>query len=195
MNKYQEVEVKYPLNNPDIVSKTLEGLNAEKRTDSQYQLDVYFTPHHKNFLDNDIVSEWLRIRKTAKKCSVNFKRWLPIGAKIRTHCDEYEVNIEDVQPMEMIFNALDFHEIIRVEKIRNSWVIEGTEVSIDNVEGLGSFIELEAIEKVEEKDIPTVLDKFKGIVDLLKADIGEQDRRGYPYLIIEMKKNGKNEAL
>jgi len=192
MGKLQEVEVKYPLLNQSKVLSVLKTLGAEKKVDNQYQLDIYFTPSHKDFLDNEIVSEWLRIRKTEKKNTVNFKRWLPVGAKIQTHCDEFEVNINDVETMEMIFKSLDFQEIIRVEKTRNSWVLNGIEISIDAVEGLGCFIELEAIDKVEEKDIPLVHEKFKNLLGLLNAETGEQDRRGYPYLIIEMKKGSNN---
>ena len=192
MGKTQEVEVKYPLLNPNKVLDILDELNAEKKVNNQYQLDIYFTPYHNNFLDNEIVSEWLRIRKTERKNTINFKRWLPIGEKIQTHCDEFEVNISDVETMETIFKSLDFIEIIRVKKIRNSWVINEVEISIDDVEGLGCFIELEATDRVEENDIPTIHEKFKSLLSLMKADIGEQDRRGYPYMIIELKRGGRN---
>jgi len=188
MKKYQEVEVKYPLFNSDQVISILGELKADKKVENQYQLDVYFTPYHKNFLDNDIVSEWLRIRKTDKKNAVNFKRWLPLGAKIQNHCDEFEVIINDFAGMELMLKALDFCEIIRVEKTRNSWIFNDTEISIDIVKDLGCFIELEAVEQVSEENIQAVHEKFKSIITLLKADVGPQDRRGYPYLIIELKK-------
>jgi len=191
MKKHQEVEVKYPLYNSEDVLKSIEIINAKKILNNEHQVDAYFTPYHKNFLDNEIISEWLRIRESDKKCSVNFKRWLPIGEKIQTHCDEFEVSISDVKTMELIFKALDIREIIRVEKTRNSWILNGIEISIDFIEKLGYFIELEAIHEVEEEKIPIVYEKFKNILTQLNADIGKQDRRGYPYLLIDLNKGDK----
>lgn len=188
MKKQQEVEVKYPLLNPSIVLDALRTLSAKKIISDQYQLDIYYTPRHRNFLDHEIVSEWLRIRKTGKKNTVNFKRWLPIGAAIQTHCDEFEVVVDDAQLMEKLFHALDFLEIIRVEKKRNSWRFRQLEISVDEVNGLGYFIELEAVHTVEEKDIPNIQRNFSEILQLLNAEVGVQDRRGYPYLMIEHKK-------
>ena len=79
MGKYQEVEVKFPLFNREEVLQEIEKLSLQKKLINEVQRDSYYTPFHKDFLESEIVSEWLRVRETENKCSLNFKQWLPIG--------------------------------------------------------------------------------------------------------------------
>ena len=191
MGKYQEVEMKFPLFNIEAVLQQIEKLGFKKILDDEVQNDSYYTPFHKNFLEFEIVSEWLRLRETKNKCTLNFKQWLPVGAKVQNQCNEYETIIEDVYAAKKIFDLLDFREIIVVNKTRNSWIYENVEVSIDYVDTLGTFIELEATDKVSEDEIAGVHKHFNKILTQLKAEIGERDCRGYPYLVLE--KNNKIE--
>jgi adenylate cyclase class 2 len=51
------------------------------------QIDTYFNAPHRDFLAGEIASEWLRLRTetsdhTAERTSINFKRWLPLGAAL-----------------------------------------------------------------------------------------------------------------
>lgn len=187
MKKYQEVEVKYELFNKDIVKKNLESLHLEQTVISERQKDTYYMPCHRNFLEHEIVSEWLRIRETSGKCSINFKQWLPIGAKIQNQCNEYETTLSDPEAMRQILEKLDFREIVAVEKERNSWIWGKVEISIDEVNGLGSFIELEATERIEENEINRQQKEFAEIIKELQADVGPRDRRGYPYQLLAKK--------
>ncbi len=45
--------------------------------------------------------------------------------------------------MTKILLALNFKEIVVVEKTRSTWVYKEAEVALDEVKGLGVFIELE----------------------------------------------------
>lgn len=191
MKKYQEVEAKYMLFNTEEVRKRLEELKAEHSTIDEIQRDTYYVPFHRNFLENDIISEWLRIRETNENCSINYKQWLPIGEKIQNHCNEYETIISDSIAMHKILEKLDFCRIVTVEKTRNSWVLDKTEISIDVVKGLGSFIELEALEILDYQEIDGCFIHFSNILQNIGAETGPRDRRGYPYLLIEkMRKRG-----
>lgn len=187
MNKYQEVEAKYELFNKDIVKKNLESLHLKHTIVNERQKDTYYMPYHRNFLELEIISEWLRIRETDGKCSINFKQWLPIGAKIQNQCNEYETVLTDSKAMRQILEKLDFRELVVVEKVRNSWLYGQIEISIDEVKGLGSFIELEASEKIEKNEINRQQKKFDEILKKLQADIGPRDRRGYPYQLLAQK--------
>ena len=193
MGKYQEVEVKFPLHNKEAVMQQIRTLGLQEKLKSEIQNDTYYTPHHKNFLEPEIVSEWLRVRETNNKCSLNFKQWLPIGAKIQNQCNEYETVAEDAFALKQILDALDFKKIIVVNKTRNSWVYDDVEISIDYVEDLGAFIELEAVHKVGEEQIGAVHLHFQNILAQIKAEVGDRNHRGYPYLLIE--KNNKIGAV
>ena len=187
MSKYQEVEAKFELNNYNEVVKKIEQLSLLKIVDNEKQIDTYYTPCHRNFLDFKIVSEWFRVRETSKKSSVNFKQFLPIGAEIQDQCNEYETVISDIIAFKNILALLDFRELIKVDKIRNSWLFNKVEISIDYVDDLGYFIEIEAKEKVEESEIHNMHEYFKEVLSIINADTGERNRRGYPYMLIEKK--------
>lgn len=188
MSKYQEVEAKFPLFNKEVVLQEINKLKLQKKVINEVQCDSYYTPFHKNFLEPEIVSEWFRVRETENKCSLNFKQWLPIGAKVQNQCNEYETAIDDAYALKKILNLLDFREIIVVNKTRNSWIYENVEISIDYVDSLGAFIELEATDKVCEEEIVYVHEHFNKILSYIKARVGERDHRGYPYLLLEKTK-------
>lgn len=185
MSKYQEVEVKYPLYNRDEVINNINQRGLEVKLENETQNDSYYTPSHRNFLEPPVVSEWLRIRKTKGKCSLNFKQWLPIGAEVQNQCNEYETKIDDAYAVKKILELLDFKEIIIVNKTRNSWIYGNVEISIDHVDHLGDFIELESTIKVNDDQITYIHEKFTELLVELGAVIGKRDHRGYPYLLLE----------
>ena len=184
--QYREIELKHPIRNPEVVELRLRSLGARQTVDQQYQEDVYYVPAHRDFLAETIVSEWIRIRRTDGGASFNYKRWLPVGAEVQTHCDEYETGVTDVTATELILKALDMREIVRVRKHRSSWLLHDVEVSIDEVEGLGAFIELEA--KTHSEDTDGILSSLRDLLKNLEADVLPQDRRGYPYQLLNRQK-------
>lgn len=186
--KYQEVEAKYQLLNFEEVIEHLKEMELHQIDNSEYQKDTYYNSPVRDFLENEIVSEWLRIRETKEACTLNYKLWLPIGAKIQNQCREFEIEISDVYAMKQILSHLSFEEIAIVEKNRRSWKYDKVEISIDEVKGLGSFIELEYSEEVEESKIEEINKLFEKILHSLNAEVSERDRRGYAYALIQRKK-------
>lgn len=186
--KYQEVELRFKLSNIKEVLIILEELAAEKVIDQEYQCDTYFVPYHRDFFEEEIISEWLRLRKTNFKEQINYKRWLPIGAKIQTHCEEYETDVTDGYALRKILEYMDFREIIKVEKKRNCWKYGDVLICIDEVTELGTFIELEYIKHIEEKKVEEICkDMEKMLHDILHAIVEPRDRRGYPYQMMSLK--------
>ncbi len=116
MGKYQEVEAKYKLYNASVIWEKLNALNAEHTLIDEIQIDTYYSPCHRDFLEPDIVSEWLRVRKTKNGSSLNFKQFLPIGAAIQNSCNEYETQISDAFALQCILRELNFREIAVVKK-------------------------------------------------------------------------------
>ena len=186
-SKFREIEIKHPLkSSKENLIKRINELGAEQTNKLQIQEDTYYVPKHRNFLDEEIVSEWLRIRKTEKKTNVNFKRWLPIGQENQTHCDEYETSISNVEAMEKIFFALDIKEIVKVRKERSTWLLNGVEIALDSVDNLGDFIELEA--KVLNDDVEAAHKLLQDVLKLLDVEVLPRDRRGYPYQLLNRDK-------
>lgn len=195
MGKYQEVEVKYFLCNKEQVLVNINQMGLKHNVENEIQNDSYYIPAHRNFFETEIVSEWLRIRETEINCTLNFKQWLPIGSKEQDYCNEYETVVGDLFALKKIFELLDFKEIVRVCKVRNSWIYDDVEICIDEVENLGTFIELEILHKVEEGQISFIQEKFGKILKSIAAEVGKRDRRGYPYMILEKNKLEERENV
>lgn len=188
MKAYREIEVKYRLLNGKEVIGNLRRLSMRHLVVDERQKDTYYMPCHRNFLEHEIVSEWLRIRETNHGCSINYKQWLPVGAKIQSHCNEYESEISDPLALKLMLKSLDFQSLIVVEKIRNSWIHGKFEISIDEVIDLGTFIEVES--KCDLDEVPD--ENFEQVLELIGARVGPRDRRGYPYQMLEKMRGRRN---
>lgn len=188
MKKYQEVEAKYALKNLEEVIERIKLLGIEMVKEEEHQKDTYYSAPNRDFLAEEIVSEWLRIRETDRQSTLNYKLWLPVGAKIQNQCKEFETEISDVYAVKQILSHLSFSEIAIVDKVRKSWVYEKIEISIDMVQNLGSFIELEYTENIDDDQIEKINKYFDELLSKLHAQVGERDRRGYAYALIEMRK-------
>lgn len=183
-NNNIEIEIKFPLSNPEEVIVFLDTHGKVVSRDI-FQRDTYFIPAHRNFLKVNYPFEWLRLRETEKGTSINYKHFYPENAKKTDYCDEFETKIDSADVMRNIFRSLNIQEVVVVEKRRTTWVFEDVEIVIDDVKDLGSYIELEAMGDFSnpqdgKKYLYLVLGK-------LEAAVGEEDLRGYPFRILENK--------
>lgn len=177
-----EIEIKVKIEQTESLVKFLEK-HAVFQSENR-QLDEYFTPAHRNFIEAKPVKEWLRLRESDGKFSVNYKDW-HFDAKGRSsYCDEIETSVGDVEQLRKIFSALNFISMTKVDEIRKTWIYEDYEISIDSVAGLGDFVEVEYIGTDAKIDPEKVL---SGMVDFLKG-IGcgkiVRDYVGYPFLLL-----------
>ncbi len=177
-----EIEIKFPLRNSPDVRKFLDS-NGTIISKAITQKDTYFVPVHRDFLEPEFPYEWLRLRETNEGSLITYKHFYPENVEKTDYCDEFETKVEKAGSIKKIFKSLDMREVVVVEKSRDSWLFEQVTIAIDEVENLGSFIELEATLPYEDsqegkKYLYSVLEK-------LSADLGQEDLRGYPYLIWE----------
>ena len=184
--KHVEVEVKYSLPDPDSLVQRLAELDAVPLGEDR-QVDTYFNAPHRDFLAGEIVSEWLRLRtetgtRSAERTSINFKRWLPLGAAQATHADEFESGVTDSEAVRKLLEALGFTEIITVDKIRCQWQLADVIVAMDTVTGLGSYMEIEYAGDAETVD--EAARAVEASVNQIDIKLGDQDKRGYPYLLL-----------
>ena len=179
-----EVELKFPLlNHNGLIEKLKSIVKIEKEGD--FQKDTYFNLAHRDFLSKKPVSEWLRLRESKKGFSLNYKKWHNEDGSKTVSCDEFETKIENPDSLKKLFGNLNFKELISVEKNRNVWNYKDTEIAIDEVKELGSFIEIEA--KGNFTNIEEVKKHLYEILKEIGAEVGEQDFEGYPYLLLKKK--------
>ncbi|XRO76260.1 class IV adenylate cyclase [Methanocaldococcus sp. 10A] len=154
-----EVEIKVKIDDKDKVVEQLKNLGF-KFIKKKFQEDIYFNGIDRDFKETD---EALRIRDEDGNFFVTYKG--PKIDKISKTREELEVNIEDKEKMRQIFKKLGFKEVPPIRKIREIYKKGDIEASIDDVEGLGLFLELEkAISDINEKE--RVLNE---LIDILKS--------------------------
>lgn len=176
-----EIEIKVKLENISLLKKFL-----EQEGDfilSSKQRDEYYTPAYRNFVDISPIEEWLRLRDSNGKFSVNYKKWHYEKDKTSNYADEFETEISDLDEMKKIFAVLDFRPLVTVEKQRSSWNYKDYEISIDSIKELGEFVEIEYTGR--DTNPKEITDQMITFLTNLQCGSIERDFKGYPYLLLE----------
>ncbi|WP_338729196.1 class IV adenylate cyclase [Haladaptatus sp. DJG-WS-42] len=174
-----EVEVKVRAAH-DAVRDKLAALGAtEVRTVTQ--ADTYYNAPDRDFAETD---EALRIRReqtddnTVSK--VTYK-----GPLVEEHSKtrkEAETVVEDGETMDRILTGLGYDATATVEKRRQFFCVDGYTVTLDDVTGLGEYVEVET--EVAENIEPA----REGVYELLRTldlDPDAQIRTSYLGLLLE----------
>ena len=132
-----EVEVKAKIDSFEEMEKRLENLGALK-SKKEFQEDIYFASPIVDFAQTD---EALRIRTTNNNIFITYKGpKLNKDAKTRK---EVEMSIESASKAKDIFEEIGFKEVRTVRKNRQYYTYENFEISLDDVEGLNPYMEIE----------------------------------------------------
>lgn len=176
-----EIEIQVQIENSQDLIQFLQN-NATFAGES-HQVDTYYQPTHKEFIATRPVKEWLRLRDSSGKYSINYKHWYYGKDGRSTHCDEYETKVESLEMLEKIFTALDVKELVKVDKVRKIWNYQEYEIALDSITGLGDFVEIEY--KGEDNDNPTDI-TTEMIAFLKEHNVGKISRNyvGYPFQIL-----------
>src|SRR6202035_2696994 len=116
----------------------------------------------------------------------NYKDQQPHGVEIKTHAIEYETDVSSLDQLRKILHALGFRKLIDVKKVRRVWEYLDVEISLDEVEELGSFIELEY--KGQLTDVAAARKQLFSVLEKLGAKTDTLAVKGYPHLLLAKKK-------
>lgn len=179
-----EIEVKIKLSSEIEYNLLKESMNKISKFQSEsFQIDEYFSPKNKDFLQEEFPFEWLSIRHRNDKSILNYKHFFPEGAEKHEYCNEYELNISDSEMMKKIFESLDIVSKVIVEKKRQTYVYKDEfEIVLDEVKNLGFFIEIEAIK--DFGGVELTRERLNEFVKELKLDVKNVDYRGYPFQLL-----------
>jgi adenylate cyclase class 2 len=178
----KEVEIQVQIEN----SKNLKSFLKKKAKfiGEERQIDKYFSPKHRDFLKVRPVVEWLRLRDSSGKHSINYKNW-HADKDGRTHfCDEYETPIESIEQMENIFAPLGIKQIAVVDKTRKIYMYKNFEVSIDAIKGLGDFVEIEYKGKLGKKNPKNITNEMIKFLKDLRCEKISRNYVGYPFQLM-----------
>ena len=132
-----EVEIKAEINSFKEMETKL-GVIGALESKIENQEDIYFQSPIVDFTKTD---EALRVRITDNNVCITYK-----GPKLNNKSKtrkEIEVNIEDSQKACEIFKEIGFEEVRHVKKKRKYYTYENFEISLDDVEGLNPYMEIE----------------------------------------------------
>jgi len=191
-----EVEIKVPADT-DAVRERLRGAGAE-RVDARRQRDAYYDAPHRDFAETD---EALRLRResplpdgigegvdaasaansTSETTKVTYKGpLLDEGSKTRA---EHETAVDDGDAMAGVLSGLGFEPAAVVEKRREFWSFAGFTVTLDAVEGVGEFVEIER--EIDDEDaIEATRDEALETLERLGLDGDSQVRTSYLGLLL-----------
>jgi len=105
---------------------------------------------------------------------------------------EHEVTVSSAKELEKMLILLDQEEVVRINKKRISAHHDSYEICIDDVEDLGSFIEIEAM--ISDDDVAKAQETQNTLFEfLLSLGISPEDRVtvGYNSLLLEKKERGE----
>lgn len=136
-----EVEVKAKINSFEEIEEKLKKIGATK-TKKEFQEDIYFNSPVVDFAKTD---EALRIRTTKQKDDTNIfitYKGPKIDSASKTR-KEIEMGIEDSIKCADIFEEIGFKKVRAVKKNRQYYEYKNFEISLDDIEGLDPYMEIE----------------------------------------------------
>jgi adenylate cyclase, class 2 len=146
----------------------------------QHQIDEYFTPAHRDFLAVRPAVEWLRLRNAD---GVYYKYWHHGPDGKSHHCDEYESQVESLDQLKKIFQALNLQSLVTIDKRRATWNYQDWEIALDQVKGLGDFVEIEykGAAVIDQAMATTEMIKFLKAAGCGRIEINYS---GYPFMML-----------
>jgi adenylate cyclase, class 2 len=146
-----EVELKVKIPSLDPVRGRLQkkGAVSDGRV---HEHDIYYNAPHRDFGQTD---EAVRVRYTDDHAVVTYKgpKIKKFGLKAR---EELNFAVENGNTFETMLDRLGFTKTLEVNKWRENFRLGTAMISLDTVDGLGTFAEIEVIAE-NEADNPTAL--------------------------------------
>ncbi len=164
------LELKLKLKSHDSIKKILKNVKADYQGVLN-QKDVYYK--NKQSL--------LKLRiENGKECLIKYNR----DEKGKKRWSDFDILYFEQGNVEKFLSEL-FKITAVVEKKRLLYKILNTRIHLDNVKGLGYFLELETLVFNNKKDAQN---RFEKVKELLNLDTKNQIRKSYKDLILEKNK-------
>jgi adenylate cyclase, class 2 len=97
---------------------------------------------------------------------------------------EYETDVKDPEAMHKILLALGWTPVVEVKKLRQKGKLGGYEICLDQVETLGTFVELEKLAE-EDADPSRVREELFAELESLGLSRQDEETRGYDTQIFQ----------
>lgn len=188
-----EVELKVPASHEPVRDR-LESMELSREGYVE-QTDTYYDAPHREFAESD---EALRIRRVRRldgkretdsstagrgdaRVTLTYKGPLVDDAS-KTRA-ERETDVADGDELAGILSGLGFDPTATVEKRREYFTVDGYTVVLDDVSGLGEFVEVER--EAAEVDVDSVREGAIAVLETIGLDPDDAIRKSYLELLLE----------
>ncbi len=148
-----ELKVKVPSLEPVRKQLLMKGAVCSGRI---HEHDIYYNAPHRDF---GVTDEAVRVRYTNNHAVVTYK-----GAKIKKFGlkarEELNTAVESGEVFEKMLNRLGFTKTTEVNKWRENYRYAEAAISLDEVDELGTFVEIEIMAEDENSNASEVIERI-----------------------------------
>jgi adenylate cyclase class 2 len=150
-----EVELKVKVPSLELVRRQLleKGAVCSGRI---HEHDIYYNAPHRDF---GVTDEAVRVRYTNDHAVVTYK-----GAKIKKFGlkarEELNIAVESGEVFETMLNRLGFTKTTEVNKWRENYRFSDAAISLDEVDELGPFVEIEIMAEDENSNAAVLIQRI-----------------------------------
>jgi adenylate cyclase class 2 len=134
----REIELKYRVEDPEALLLALKSRDIELG-EPVFQDDQAYAPAGWQFGDSKLGVSFLRLRTVQGRHYFTLKQ--PTGSA--QDCLEYETQVTDRQAMHEAALHMGYRPTVRIAKTRRMATLDDCSLCIDEVDGVGGFLEVE----------------------------------------------------
>lgn len=134
----REVEVKYHVQDVEALHLALKSAGIALSA-PVVQDDQAYAPDGWSYGDSKLGVSFVRLRAIEGQHTFTLKR----PAENALSCDEHETAVDDPEQMHNAILAMGFYPTVRIMKTRRTAALPDMSLCLDEVEGIGTFLELE----------------------------------------------------
>lgn len=166
----REVEVKYRVSDMEALLVALKTRGIEL-SEPVYQDDQAYAPVGWDFGDSKLGVSFLRLRTVGGRHFFALKQ--PAGNA--QDCLEYETEVADREAMHGAILHMGYRPTVRVAKTRRVTSLTNCSLCVDDLEGVGAFVELERLvpDDADADGVQAELAGFVTSLDIAVARIAE----------------------
>jgi adenylate cyclase class 2 len=152
------------------------------------QVDTYYDHPGRSFVETD---EALRVRREVPAEGDPVTRLTYKGPLVESASktrEEVETRVGDADALDRILQELGFDPVPAVRKDRERFALAGYTVTLDSVDGAGSFVEVER--ESSDEEIEELRDGARDLLRTLDLDPDEHVRTSYLELVLDSTGDG-----
>lgn len=181
-----EIEVKVRVENPEPVMKALEALGCAW-SDAITQHDTVYVKDASSIQQYLRNNDFLRLRVQNGDTTILTLKHHPERADNPDSAPlEHELTVDSKEEMEKLLLTLGFIEAVQIKKARKKAKHEKWEICVDEVEGLGTFIEIEEL-ATPDTSVPETRKRMRAFLTQIGIPENELFTNRYDTLLLEKK--------